>query len=628
MLTLPSLPLIPLPTSRPTLTRLLSLHAGRAYAAVWPFVRWTEPDQSPGPALARRGYQLLLVRDDGLLFLPGDAEPLAQPGAELSPLDPASMPAAGSLPAAPPFPAERLWSTLGLQAFSTSKRPDPAGVFQRLVAVLDRCFDLSGSLGGHSLHAEFLAAYLLATWFQPAFPSFGGLWLTGDHGSGKTRLLHLLVSLAHLGLLVPPATSAAVLRDLAALGASLAVDNAAFLSASVRSPKTHAARAAVLLAGPTAATLFPITQRGRPLAADGGGPRLRHVSVFGPRLFAALRPPHPTLLDRFITLHLVRAAGTVCALAHPHDPAAWPHPLGTLVDDLWALALSRLPELPGHLPGLARRARLPASAWPWHPPLAVAAWLDVNGLPGLFDRLAALARDYQAQLPAAPVDWTGLIVRALTLLADNSARVAANLAARSPRARAARARAPDPLARGVSRDLLPLFNPDGHDTPDITYPYAVTDQGHIVSHGIYSPSDPLADLYDVDDAQIPNADFSRLYAPFTFSTSAVAELSRRLADRLDWDLDPQRLTPNLVGLTLSQLRLASYRTSAERGWSITLPALVRLAQAYAIPLPPLLAQAAAAHAAARAAQPGAHAADQSASSPPAERASSSPQSDP
>jgi hypothetical protein len=69
------------------------------------------------------------------------------------------------------------------------------------------------------------------------------------------------------------------------------------------------------------------------------------------------------------------------------------------VDDLWALAVTSLPDLRGHDAGAARLARLSGrDLEPWRAVLAVAHWLDRrHGVAGLFDRMEALSVEYQGE---------------------------------------------------------------------------------------------------------------------------------------------------------------------------------------------------------------------------------------
>ena len=392
----------------PVVSRPLTLHAGHAYAAAWPFFRPSPAStglaQPPGLAqpnpLPTRA--LVLVRDDGLLSLP------TTPGDALV-----------RLVTLPPLPADRLWTPDSLRAYCQGgHRPDPAAVFAALTAVFDTFLDFTGSLAPQAEVCEFLAAYVLATWFLPAFTDFPHLWIVGDTGAGKTRLLHLLARLSHLGLVLPPSAPLPALRDLAALGAALAVDNADGLFASLITqlgfrPGAATQRQALFLAGARRDILFPLRLRAPGSAAYA----LTHLDVFGPRLFAAQQPPHLAATPRALLLPLLRSNDRARTRADPSDPAAWPVHPRALLNDLWALTLARLPELPAHVAAVTARTDLVGADFQtWYPLLAVGHWLAAHGLPDLDPRLCALTAAYPqrlAQLAPQPPDPTRLILHGL-----------------------------------------------------------------------------------------------------------------------------------------------------------------------------------------------------------------------
>ena len=166
------------------LGRPLALLDGRAYAAAWPFVRQAagaaadagpEAGAAVAGAVAQPARQTLwVVRDDGQAFGDGAGQPLAAL--------PQVTVRLGDRP-----PNDRLWSTAGLQAFRQGARPDPADVFERMRAVVDRFIDFDHSLAPQQTMTEFVAAYALSTWLLEAFGVVGFLWPSGDRGSGKTR---------------------------------------------------------------------------------------------------------------------------------------------------------------------------------------------------------------------------------------------------------------------------------------------------------------------------------------------------------------------------------------------------------------------------------------------------------
>jgi hypothetical protein len=86
-----------------------------------------------------------------------------------------------------------------------------------------------------------------------------------------------------------------------------------------------------------------------------------------------------------------------------------------LIDNLWALALAHLPELPQYEATVNQRARLTGrNLEPWRALLAVAAWLDDQGVAGLYDRMETLSMSYQGERPDLEIgDLTALIIRAI-----------------------------------------------------------------------------------------------------------------------------------------------------------------------------------------------------------------------
>ena len=149
-----------------------------------------------------------MVRDDGRAFSEGADEPLSALGLDLR--------------LGQPPPSDRLWSTAGMQAYRRGARPEAQEVFGRMTAVVDRFIDFDRSLAPQQTMAEFAAAYALSTWLLEAFGVVGFLWPSGDRGSGKTNLLHVVTQLSYLGTVLAASGSFAGLRDLADYGATLA----------------------------------------------------------------------------------------------------------------------------------------------------------------------------------------------------------------------------------------------------------------------------------------------------------------------------------------------------------------------------------------------------------------------
>jgi len=375
--------------------RPLALVEGRAYAAAWPYVRPStgEPGGAPGALPGAARQTLWVVRDDGQAFGDGTGQSLEALGMTVR---------LGDRP-----PSDRLWSTAGVQAFRQGARPKPAEVFERMLLVVDRFIDFDHSLAPQRTMTEFVAAYALSTWLLEAFGVVGFLWPSGDRGSGKTNLLHVVTQLAYLGTVLTAGGSFASLRDLADWGATLAFDDAEQLAEG--GPGDPDMRA-LLLAGNRRGAVVTLKEP----APSGKRWQTRYVNAFCPRLFSAIRLPDPVLASRTVVVPLVRTADRERANADPLDFAAWPVARQGLVDDLWALALAGLPALPAFDAAAGGSRLVGRPLQPWRAVLGVALWLEQWGVAGLHGRLEQLALGYQGERPELEADdLTTMVVKVL-----------------------------------------------------------------------------------------------------------------------------------------------------------------------------------------------------------------------
>lgn len=379
----------------------LTLINGRAYAAIWPYVQVTQTE-----ALDKDGniirfdepkihseQRLLIFRDDGMTFGDGGFEPMKTLGMEVN------------LPEIPPN--DRLWSSPAIKAFRNKERPIPSDVFSRIGDVVSRFIDFDHSLADQKTMSELVACYIMATWFLDAFNVIGFLWPTGERGSGKTQLLTLVAELSYLGQMILAGGSYASLRDLADYGATLCFDDAENLSDP---KKTDPDKRALFLAG---------NRRGNTVTIKEAGPdkkwRTRHVHTFCARCFSAIRLPDPVLASRTIIIPLVRTPDRQRANADPLDYHLWPHDRRKLIDDLWAIGLIHLAEIPGYEMTVNSRAKLTGrNLEPWRPLLVVARWLEDKGVEGLYERMEKLSVGYQSEKQEMEAtDLTALVIRAV-----------------------------------------------------------------------------------------------------------------------------------------------------------------------------------------------------------------------
>jgi hypothetical protein len=372
----------------PEVRRPLCLVAGRAYAAAWCPVQtqtYRTVDVATGkvsehkPPLVSVETRLVIIRDDGTAFVDGGGVRGCKPLAELG------------LPVrlAAPVAVRSGWTGAGLKRYVAGERTQPAEVFARLVAAVDHFLDFSRSLAPQPTMCQLVAAYALATWFLDAFNVVGYLWPNGEPGSGKTTLLQLMAEGGYLGELILAGSSYPTLRDLADNGATLAFDDAE----NVMDPKrSDPDKRTLLLAGNRRGATVAVKEQ------QDDAWVTRHVNTFCPRLFSAIRLPDGVLGSRSIIVPLVRSGDAERTKRSVADPDDWPCDRRRLVDDLWALGLAHLPELPGHDREAAAKARLSGRALePWRAILGVAHWLEAHGVEGLFARLEVLSWDYQQE---------------------------------------------------------------------------------------------------------------------------------------------------------------------------------------------------------------------------------------
>jgi hypothetical protein len=376
--------------------RPLCLLEGHAYAATYLNVQTTTHqtvDPKTGevtnydPPLVKNVPILAVIRDDGKLFADGapiaGAQTLTKLGLEVS------------LPT--PFPADRAWSGAGVKCFLAGKRPDAASVFERVKSVVNTFMDFSRSLKideqseAQEILSELTACYILATYFLDAFYVAGYLWPNGEKGSGKTNYLVVVTELGYLGLVVLAAGSYASLRDLADYGATIAFDDAEAVT-DIR--KSDPDKRALLLAGNRRGTTVPVKE-----PAPERGWLMRHLHVFSFRLFSAIRLPDDVLASRSIIVPLVRSGDEERAKRNPQDPSLWPCDRRTLLDDLWAMGVAYLHQIPECDTKAAKAAHLHGrDLEPWRAILAVAWWLQVkHGVEGIHDRIERLSKAYQEE---------------------------------------------------------------------------------------------------------------------------------------------------------------------------------------------------------------------------------------
>jgi hypothetical protein len=400
-----------LDTSPRTIRRPLSLIDGRAYAAAWVSFQRSISQSVKGDVIVKHDPPRVTV-EEVCLIVSGDGTCYAEkPVEDFRPLDELRMPI--KLPHT--LPPGRGWSGAGVKRFLAGDRPDPAEVFRRVVQVVNRFIDFSRSLTKQETMCELIACYVLSTYLLDAFHVVGYLWPNGERGTGKSICLQLIAELSYLGHFILASSSYACLRDMADYGATLCFDDAESVM-DIR--RTDPDKRTLLLAG---------NRRGATVTVkvmEGDNWVMHHVNTFCPRLFSAIRLPDEVLGSRSIVVPLVRSGDPDRTKADCMNPEDWPCDRGRLTDDLWALGLANLPELPRHDREAAENAELSGrNLDPWRPILAVAHWLQQrHGVEGLFGRMEELSTSYQSERGEVEAeDRVRVLFRALLQLSQTEA---------------------------------------------------------------------------------------------------------------------------------------------------------------------------------------------------------------
>jgi hypothetical protein len=384
-----------------SLRRPLALIEGHAYAAIWPWVKITatEVRNKSGEVIklqvpeVRTEQRLAIVRNDGVIFGEQMDKPFEALGLEVK------------LPEIPATP--KLWQTRSVKTYRQGQRPEPKAVFGAIKTVVHRFIDFNRSLASQDTMCEMVSCYILATWFLDAFPVIGYLWPNGGKGSGKTQLLTVIAELAYLGQMLQASGSMATLRDLADYGATLCFDDAEHI---MDLKKGDPDKRTLLLAGNRQGSCITVKEQGA-----NGQWHTRYVQTFCPRLFSAIRLPDPVLASRTIIVPLIRTADPEKANADPCDYRLWPFSRASLVNDLWALAVCHLADLPRYDALVADTATLLGrNLEPWRAILAMAHWLTDGGVDGLAGRMTKLAHAYQEERrELEPPDLTAWTIQGL-----------------------------------------------------------------------------------------------------------------------------------------------------------------------------------------------------------------------
>jgi hypothetical protein len=276
---------------------------------------------------------------------------------------------------------------------SGSPSMPPDEVCQRLIEGFAKYLDLPSDTAGGTV--AMLACFSLLTYLSSGLAAVPYVSVSGPMGSGKSRILELLQQVVFRPLLTSSTSEAAIFRSLHAFGHTALLDEAERL----RDPEMQGVLSNLLAGYKRGGCATRCEQKG------DGQILLRHFSVFGCKVFAAINEVPPTLASRCIAVPMFRSPkGSIKPRLRVDDDAAlWQQ----LRDALHILAMEHgsewlaLPARHDVVPEMSGR-----NFELWQPLLGLAAWFEDRGARGLLDLLRrhALLLIEQSREAATPPD--------------------------------------------------------------------------------------------------------------------------------------------------------------------------------------------------------------------------------
>lgn len=278
---------------------------------------------------------------------------------------------------APPVLTQRAgWSDVARREWLAGQSiPNGADVFRRLCEVIAKFLDFPPETASGT--AATLALWILLSYIYPAWPSVPYVSLTGPAGSGKSTVFAVLARLCYRPIESSNLTASSMFRALHDRGGVLLLDEAERLRDST--PDMGEIRSILLAGYKRGATAM----RNEP-TGDG---KFRQIEfqVYGPKALAAIGTLPTALLSRCIRITMFRADAYSDKPRRrlDADPTMW----AGLRDDLHSLAVEhgrtwleladRSDVCPADFGGRSYEL--------WQPILALAWWVEQQGMAGLLE---------------------------------------------------------------------------------------------------------------------------------------------------------------------------------------------------------------------------------------------------
>ncbi|NPV58665.1 MAG: hypothetical protein HPY75_03250 [Actinobacteria bacterium] len=195
-------------------------------------------------------------------------------------------------------PWDNRWSREHMKDFMRGADWSPKEVYEKLCDKIRELLDL-GSIATESI----VALWIMATYFFDIFDAFPYLYVSGEMGSGKTRLLELLAQVSFNGNMLSGTTVAEAARKIDIGRVTFILDEAEMLGGAKRGgEERYQDLRLILQAGYKAGSTIGRAVKDK----DKWDGSTVEYNVYSPKAFACIVPPHRVLRSRCIEIAMLK----------------------------------------------------------------------------------------------------------------------------------------------------------------------------------------------------------------------------------------------------------------------------------------------------------------------------------
>lgn len=156
---------------------------------------------------------------------------------------------------------------------------------------------------------KFIALYIMGTYVYSAFPAFPYLWLHGESGTGKSRLLQIISILSYYGIFVSKISASALYRTVEGTGSTVCIDEAEKLWGE----KGDTDLIQMLNAG--------YKEGGKAFLVDKQSRKAEVFNVYSPKVLASIKGLEATIENRAVLVVMRRTSKNLDKLMVREDHA-------------------------------------------------------------------------------------------------------------------------------------------------------------------------------------------------------------------------------------------------------------------------------------------------------------------